>query len=170
MGGFTALRAALTAPERVRAIVVSDASAAAEPFYPKFKYRALGLGARIVGMRPFVPAVIPIMFGRTTVKENPDLVEEWTPTFLSMDLSSLLRFLEAIVTRVFLLDRLGEIEVPTLVMVGEEDRGQPVPRSRQIAEGIPGSRLEIIPKAGHLSALENPEAYNRPLLDFLGSL
>jgi len=169
-GGFAALRAALTVPDRVRAIVVSDASAAAESFYPKFKYRALGLGVRIVGMRPFVPAVAPIMFGRTTLKENPTLVDEWTPTLLSMELPSLLRFLEVIVTRDPLLDRLGEIQVPALVMVGEEDRAQPIPRAQQIADGIPGARLEIIPRAGHLSALENPEDFNRHLLDFLVSL
>ena len=52
-GGMVALRAALKVPERVKAIVVADASAAAEPLYPKFKYRTLGLGARLVGMRPF---------------------------------------------------------------------------------------------------------------------
>lgn len=169
-GGFVALRAALTIPERVRAIVVADASAAAESFYPKFKYRALGLGARLVGMRPFVPAVAPIMFGQTTLNENPDLVEEWTPELLSMDLTSLLSFLEAIVTRDSLLDRLGEIQVPALIVVGEEDRAQPVPRAQQIADGIPGARLEIIPDAGHLSALEQPGAFNRVLLDFLNSL
>ena len=169
-GGFTALRAALTVPERVRAIVVADASAAAEAFYPKFKYRALGLGARLVGMGPFVPAVAPIMFGQSTLKENPSLVEEWTPTLLSMELPSLLMFLEAIVTRDSLLDRLCEIQVPTLVMVGAEDRAQPVPRARQIADGIPGAYLKVIPKAGHLSALENPPVFNRAMLDFLGTL
>lgn len=169
-GGFAALRAALTVPERVRAIVVADASAAAETFYPKFKYRVLGIGARLVGMRPFVSAVAPIMFGRTTLKENSELVGEWIPSLLSMELPSLLRFLEAIVTRDSLLDRLAEIEVPALIMVGEEDRAQPVPCARQIAAGIPGARLEIIPKAGHLSALEQPEAFNSALLEFLNSL
>ncbi len=169
-GGFVALRAALKVPERVRGIVVCDASAAAEPFYPRFKYRTLGLGARLVGMRPFIPAVAPIMFGRTTLQENPELVEEWTPTFLSLELPSVLRFLKAIITRDSLLDRLSDIAVPTLVVVGEEDRGQPVPRARQIAEGIPGARLEIIPRAGHLSALEQPEAFNSVLLEFLSGL
>jgi 3-oxoadipate enol-lactonase len=169
-GGFAALRAALTVPERVRAIVVADASAAAEPLYPKIKYRTLGLGARLVGLRPFLPAVVPIMFGQTTLKENRQLVDEWTPSLLSMDLTSILRFLEATVTRDSLLDRLPEIDVPALIVVGEEDRGQPVFRARQMADGIPGARLEIISKAGHLSALEQPEAFNRALLDFLASL
>jgi len=170
MGGFAALRAALTVPERVRAIVVADASGAAESLYPKLKYRTLGLGARLVGMRPFVPLVTPIMFGHTTLKENRDLVDDWTPTFLSLDLSSVLQFLEAIVTRASLLDRLPEIDVPALIMVGEEDRAQPVFRALEMVEGIPGARLEVIPHAGHLSALEQPEAFNRALLDFLATL
>ena len=170
VGGMVAVRAALTVPDRVRAIVVADASAAAEPFYPKLKYRALGLGARLVGMRPFIPAVAPVMFGRTTLKENPALAEDWVPLVLSMELPSILRFLEAVLTRESLLDRLSEIQVPTLVVVGEEDGTQPLVRSRQMEAGIPGARLEVIPKAGHLSALEQPEAFNRVLLPFLQSL
>lgn len=169
-GGFAALRAVLTVPERVRAIVVADASASAEALYPKLKYRILGLGARFVGMQPFVPLVAPIMFGQTTLKENRDLVDEWTHALLSLELPSILRFLEAIIKRDSLVDRLPEIDVPALIMVGEEDRAQPVPRARQMADGIPGARLEIIPKAGHLSALEQPEAFNRALLEFLSGL
>ena len=169
-GGMSALRAALTVPERVRAIIVADASAAGEPFYPKFKYRALGLGARLVGLRPFVPAVAPIMFGQTTLQENRELVDEWVPAFVSLELPSILRFLEALVSRDSLLDRLSEMDIPALIMVGEEDRAQPVARAQEMVDGIPGSRLEIIPRAGHLSALEQPEAFNRALLDFLISL
>jgi len=169
-GGFVALRAALATPERVRAIIVADASADAEPFYPKFKYRTLGLGARLVGLRPFVPAVAPIMFGQTTLNENRGLVDEWIPILLSMELPSILRFLEAIVTRDSLLEQLSEIRVPALILVGEEDRGQPVFRAQQTADGISGSHLEIIPKAGHLSALEQPEAFNQAVLAFLKDL
>ena len=110
------------------------------------------------------------MFGRTTLEENPELVEEWAPLVLSMDLPSILRFLEAVLTRESLLDRLAQIEIPALVVVGEEDRAQPPPRSRQMAAGIAGARFEVIPKAGHLSALEQPEAFNRVLLEFLENL
>ena len=169
-GGMVALRAALDVPERVRAILVADASAAAEPYYPKLKYRALGLGARLVGLRPFVPAVAPIMFGETTLRENREIIDEWVPNFLSIDLPSVLRGLEAVVTRDSVVKDLGKIKVPTLVMVGNEDRAQPVPRSQEIAEGIDGSRLEIIPRAGHLSALEQPERVTRVMLEFFGSL
>ena len=63
--------------------------------------------------------------------------------------------------------RLGEIRVPTLVVVGSED----VPDIRAIADllasSIPGARLEEIAGAGHLPSLERPDELNRLLLDFL---
>lgn len=169
-GGMVALRAALEVPERVRAIVVADASAAAEPLYPRIKYRLLGFVARLVGMRPLVPAIAPIMFGRATLEHNRALIDDWAPSAVSLELTSVLRFLEAVVTRDSLLERLSEIAVPTLIVVGEEDRAQPVTRARQLANGIDGAELAIIPQAGHLSALENPEAFNRALGSFLVSL
>jgi pimeloyl-ACP methyl ester carboxylesterase len=169
-GGMVSLRAALQAPERVRAVIVSDASAEAEPLYSKLKYRALGVGARLMGLRRFVPALLPIMFGRSTLRENRGLVDDWIPELLSIDIPSTLRFLEAVIRRDSLLHRLGQIRVPALVMVGEEDRAQPVARSRRIADGVRDARLEIIPRAGHLCALEQPEVVTRAMIGFLDSL
>lgn len=170
IGGMISLRAALTVPERVEALIIADASAAAEPFYPRCKYRVLGLGARLVGLRPLVSRVVPIMFGQSTRQSNRSVIEEWIPGVLSMDLPSILRCLEATVTRDSLLHRLQEIDLPALVFVGEEDRAQPVARSEEIAQGIRGSRLEIIPGAGHLSSLEQPELVTRAMLHFLDSV
>jgi 3-oxoadipate enol-lactonase len=65
------------------------------------------------------------------------------------------------------LDRLAEIKLPTLIMVGEEDPGTPVAASIAIHERIVGSRLVILPSAQHLSNIEQPEAFNRALLEFL---
>ena len=69
-------------------------------------------------------------------------------------------------------ERLGEIGVPTLVMVGESDWLIPPSASRVIAEGIPGAELVVIPDAGHFSLVERPEAYAdavRPFLSTSGS-
>ncbi|MEO5566903.1 MAG: alpha/beta fold hydrolase, partial [Gemmatimonadaceae bacterium] len=67
-------------------------------------------------------------------------------------------------------EMLKEIDVPTLVVVGEEDTITPVKESRAMHEAIRGSRLEIVPGAGHLSNLERPAAFNAGLSDFVGSL
>lgn len=64
-------------------------------------------------------------------------------------------------------ERLGEISVPTLVVVGSEDVEDIKAMAEKLAAGIPSARLESIAGAGHLSSLERPDELNRLLLDFL---
>ncbi len=63
--------------------------------------------------------------------------------------------------------RLGELAVPTLVVVGSEDLADIVSMAERLAGAIPGARLETIAGAGHLPSLERPDELNRLLLDFL---
>jgi pimeloyl-ACP methyl ester carboxylesterase len=60
--------------------------------------------------------------------------------------------------------------LPTLVVVGEEDALTPPSDAESIAAGVPGARLAVIPMAGHLSPLEQPQAFNRHLGMFLEGL
>jgi pimeloyl-ACP methyl ester carboxylesterase len=62
---------------------------------------------------------------------------------------------------------LAGISVPTLVLVGREDVLTPQELSQEMADGIPGARLEIVPDCGHLSTMERPEAINRALRAWL---
>ncbi|MGH3072552.1 MAG: alpha/beta fold hydrolase [Gaiellaceae bacterium] len=64
-------------------------------------------------------------------------------------------------------DRLGEIGMPTLVVVGSEDLGDIKAMAEKLVAGIPGARLATIEGAGHLPSLERPDELNRLLLDFL---
>jgi 3-oxoadipate enol-lactonase len=66
------------------------------------------------------------------------------------------------------LDHLASLSHPALVVVGEQDMATPVAISRQIAQAWPGAELVVLPGAAHLSNLEQPEAFNRELLRFLG--
>lgn len=61
---------------------------------------------------------------------------------------------------------LGSIGVPTLILVGAEDRIAGVPESRRLADGITGARMEIMPNAGHAANQERPEEFNRLLTAF----
>jgi len=67
------------------------------------------------------------------------------------------------------IDGLGSIRVPTLVIVGDQDQPFLAP-CEYMAKKIPGARLEVIPGAGHASNLDQPAAFNRVLSDFLNSL
>jgi proline iminopeptidase len=65
--------------------------------------------------------------------------------------------------------RLGEIRVPTLVVVGENDWLIPPGASRVIAEGIPGAELLVIPESGHFSFVERPDVYTDAVRRFLST-
>mgnify|MGYP001825122766 CR=1 FL=1 len=170
IGGMVALRAALTVPDRVSALVIADSDAGAENAFKRFKYRLMALVAKAAGLRPLMPATLPLMFGRTTRRENPALVAEWRERFCAAHVPSLLHGIDALCRRDSVIGRLGEIEVPALVVVGDEDKSLPPPHSRTIADGLPNSKLVVVPGAGHLSALERPEAVTEAMTEFLSSL
>jgi pimeloyl-ACP methyl ester carboxylesterase len=65
---------------------------------------------------------------------------------------------------------LPTITVPTLVVVGDEDALTPVAEARAMHAAIPGSRLAVIPGAGHVSNVERPAEFNRILRDFLAAV
>ncbi|MEQ1900443.1 MAG: alpha/beta fold hydrolase, partial [Devosia sp.] len=73
---------------------------------------------------------------------------------------------EAIIARPDSRGELGAISVPTLVLVGESDQITPPEVARETADGISGSRLVIVPRAGHLALLEQPMAVNRALTEW----
>ena len=65
------------------------------------------------------------------------------------------------------IQRLGEISVPALIVVGEKDIPDMHGMSDALAEGIPGARKVVIPDTGHLSGMESPQELNRLVLEFL---
>lgn len=68
------------------------------------------------------------------------------------------------------MDRLGEIDVPALVTVGENDRMTPVKYSEHLREAIPNAYLRVIEGAGHMVMLERPEALNDAIVEFMTRL
>lgn len=167
VGGMTAMRAALRFPDRVSALILIDTDADAERAWIKWKSRPMGAGTRLLGLRPFLPVLVRGMFGRTTCRENKPLVEEWRSRFASADIESMRRFLVMLMHRDSVVSRLHEIEAPSLVITGAEDRALPQRLSKRIEDGIPDSKLVVVPKAGHLSTLEQPETVTAAMLDFL---
>ena len=65
---------------------------------------------------------------------------------------------------------LAQISVPTLIITGAEDNLIPPKESKVMHDNIRSSQLVVIPNAAHLSNVEQPEAFNRAVNDFLKSL
>jgi pimeloyl-ACP methyl ester carboxylesterase len=74
---------------------------------------------------------------------------------------------QAIIGRSDLRPELAAIACPTLVLVGDDDQLTPPALAREMAAGIAGARLVVVPQCGHLSTLERPQAVNEALLDWM---
>ena len=167
VGGMVGIRAALTVPRRISALILVDTDAGVEPKWNRFKFSAMGLMSKAVGIRPFLPQIVRLMFGKTTRRHKPELVADWTERFSSVHLPSLIRMLKALNGRDDVVARLPEITAPALVLVGKEDETFPPSHSQLLSRELPDSSLVEIAEAGHLSALEQPEAVTAAMFEFL---
>jgi 3-oxoadipate enol-lactonase len=164
MGGYIAFRLWELAPERIHALVLANTRATPDPPQRRLQRLEQIKALETLGIESLVESALATNLGQTA-KSNPELVS-YVRQQLKADPVKAARSLRAMADRPDSVPMLESISVPTLVIVGEEDTLTPLSDAQQIAQ-IPKSQLRIIPKAGHMSNLENPEAFNQTLLDFL---
>ncbi len=169
MGGYAAFELLRQAPDRVERLCLMDTSA--RPDTPEAARRRRGLmtlvarGGRFRGVTPRLLAELL----------HPDNLSNAALAGLVADMSDrlgkavYLRQQAVILARPDSRPDLPGIRVPTLVLVGEADRTTPHALSAEIAVGIPGAQLRIVPGAGHLPPLEQPVWVTDALLRWLGA-
>jgi 3-oxoadipate enol-lactonase len=167
MGGYVALRLQALAPERLAGLVLADTKAGADDDAARAKRTDQAARARQEGVAWLGDALLPALLGRTTLRERPEVVAAVKAMMAEADPEGVARALEAMRGRPDSTRQLPDIQVPVLVLVGEEDALTPAAEAQKIADGVRDGRLEVIPEAGHLSNLEAPERFNDALLSFL---
>jgi len=172
MGGFVGLRLAIRHPGLLRSLTLIDTSADPEPAPSRRKYAAMIVLARWLGFGLLMPAVMPIMFGATFMRDPGRAAERsyWKQQVLDADRDGALRAARAVIDREGVRPLLGRIATPTQVIVGEEDTATPLPCAMRLCDGIAGARLSIIPGAGHHSPIEQPAAVTKELTAFLSAI
>ena len=168
MGGFVGMRLAARRPELIRTLTLVESAADGEPRWNVPKYRAMSLFARLFGYRPLLGAVMKIMFGRTFLSDpaKKTLREQKRAELAALQPVRVDAALDAVIRRRPIFDDLPRIAVPTQVLHGDEDRAIVMARAQKTAAAIPGARLVVIPRAGHTSSVEEPDAINRALAAF----
>jgi 3-oxoadipate enol-lactonase len=170
MGGYIALRAAEKAPEKVRALVLCDTRSEADAN----KAKALRAGAMKVVAQKGVPffaddfaknlfSPMALAAGAPCVESIKALMKRNTPTGVR---GALL----ALAARPDATEFLPSIKAPTLILVGEHDSLTPPAMSESMQRAIPGAQLHVIPNAGHLACVEQPQEFNGLLVGFLSAL
>ena len=158
MGGMVALNIALLAPDRVKSLVLMDTEAGKAPWKNWFERWLLARTVQNTGLLWFsVGTMLNRMFGSTFTRESPQAVEEWRKVLSVLEPRSITLSVDAINNRPALIDRLGEVTAPTLLIYGEEDFYTPIESGRRIEQGIDGARMFTIPHTGHLSVVERPK-------------
>jgi 3-oxoadipate enol-lactonase len=109
------------------------------------------------------------MFGRKSLEDPSREAErrEWRERLVGNHRVGIHRALLGVIERQGVYEELDGIRLPTLVMVGDQDIATPPEKAARIAGHIPGARLVTIPGAGHTVTVEEPEAVNRCLAEFL---
>jgi 3-oxoadipate enol-lactonase len=165
MGGMIGQYLALNHANRLEDLVLCDTAAILpEEAQPIWQER-IQL-AREKGLDALVDETLERWFTPTFLGQNPPEVEPIRQQFLATPMNGYIGCSEAI-RGLNYLERLSEIKIPTLIMVGEEDPGTPVAAGEAMQQRIAGSALVVLPSAAHLSNVEQAEAYNTALMNFL---
>lgn len=172
MGGFVGLRLAIARPALLRSLTLIESAADPEPRWNVPKYRAMLFAARWVGLGPFVPIVMRIMFGAPFLRDpaRAALRRQMAEALAALDVTRVAPALESVVRRRPVLDALGRVATPTLMLHGAADRAIVLGRARRTVQAIPRARFVVLPRAGHTATIEEPAAVTRELAAFLDGI
>jgi 3-oxoadipate enol-lactonase len=164
MGGYLAFELWRRAPERISALVLADTRATADtPEQQQARdetIRVLGTD----GFEPFWQGLAPKLF---SAGADAEVVAHARALAAEQTIPELVAAVFTLRDREDSTATLATIDVPALVVVGEEDALTPPSDAADLEEGIRRARLVRIPAAGHLTPLERPEEFNRAFLSFL---
>lgn len=170
MGGFVGMRLAIRHPELLKSLVLMATTADPEPDENKGPYRRLAFVGRWLSFRLVVSPVMKIMFGKTFLGDSTrsQTRTRWKKHIMSLNRAGTSRAAHGVIDRESVYEQLDRIETPTLILVGDEDVATPLPKSERMHGAIKGSKLTVIPRAGHSSSIEEPAAMTAALEEFLG--
>ncbi len=170
MGGYVTLALYRRAPELFRGLVLADTRAEADTPEGRLGRERMIALARTAGAAGIADDMLPRLLGATTHATRPatgplvrGLIQSNAPDVIAAAL-------HAMMTRSDSTHLLPSVTAPTLVLVGEEDVLTPPPLSASMATAISDAELVVLPQAGHLASLEQPQLFNAAVARFLHRL
>jgi pimeloyl-ACP methyl ester carboxylesterase len=169
MGGFVGQRLAARRSDLVRSLILIDTSAGPEDPEKISRYRLLATIYGLLGMKPLLGQVAPIMFtpGWLKTPAGKETVQTWVAELATLNRAGMKKAIRGVTDRLPITDELSAITAPTLVLVGSDDTATPPAKAEAIAAGIKDSRLEVLNGVGHVSTLEDPDRVTGLMREFL---
>ncbi|MCP4754991.1 MAG: alpha/beta fold hydrolase [Proteobacteria bacterium] len=172
MGGFMSLQFVLDHPEMVSGLVLVDTSSGdwdMAPGYEEFRAKLVDLAENdgLEAVFEYDAANNPARIEK--FEKHPELREIARQKVLNTSVEGYIHVGNSFQKWPSVTNRLGEIKVPTIVFLGEEDAGF-VRSSQVMKDGIAGSKLVVVPGVGHNPHEEAPDLFNKDFLDFLPTI
>jgi 3-oxoadipate enol-lactonase len=165
IGGMIGQCLALNYADRLQTLALCDTAAIIpEEAKPLFEERIRR--ARDQGMEALVEETLERWFTQPYLKQKSPEVKRIRNQILTTPVAGFIGCSKAILGLNYV-ERLSQIKLPTLIIVGEDDPGTPVAASEAIHQRIQNSKLVVLPSAAHLCNIEQAEAFNAALLPFL---
>ena len=155
---------------RVAALALCNTRAQAET--PESRAARLQSAADVLerGTEPFVDTMLGRLLGKTTQDSRPDVVASVRKMMLKMSPLDINLVQKGMADRPDSMATLKTINIPVLLIAGEEDVATPVGEAELMRQNIPEARLQVIPKGGHYAVFEQPEESGRVVRQFLDEL
>ncbi|WP_113701077.1 alpha/beta fold hydrolase [Nonomuraea lactucae] len=169
MGGYVTMAFCRRHPDRLLGVILADTKAGPDPQPVRDKRESIAQAVLSGGSGVLVTDVLPALIGPTT-KERRAMVHGRVKGLVQSAPPGAVAWAQrAMAGRPDSFETLAGLKVPLLVVVGEEDELTTPADAEAMARAVPEGKVEIIPKAGHLSAVEQPEAFNTAVSEFLRS-
>lgn len=170
IGGYALFEFWRRSRGRVAALVLSNTRAQADT--AEGRAGRLQTAAEVLekGTGQFLEGLLPKLMGKTARETRPDLVEAARKMMLQMTPQALSLVQRGMAERPDSVPTLKSINVPCLVLAGDEDTLTPVADAELMRQNVSGSELKVVSRAGHYAAWEQPEEIGRILHRFLDSV
>lgn len=167
MGGYIALHAIQKQPARFAGLILADTQCGADTPEGKDKRMKTIAFIKKNGLKVYAEESLKNLFAPVSFQSRKDVVKFIHQTILDTQAEVIRRTLQALADRTETCSYLPKIKTLVCVLVGKEDKVTPPAVAQKMADAINDSKLVIIDRAGHLTNLEQPEEFNKAVLDFL---
>ena len=170
MGGYVALAYYRRHPDRVAGLVLAATRAGADSPEGKQNRDKMAHLAQDQGVQAIVDSMLPKMLAPKAYAEQPDLVDRIREIMEQTSVAGCIGALLGMKDRPDSIALLPEIRVPALIVHGTDDQIIPFAEAETMHNAIPESSLRLLPDAGHLLNMEQPDLFNQALRNFLDSI
>ncbi|MBP7999864.1 MAG: alpha/beta fold hydrolase [Chloroflexi bacterium] len=169
MGGYIAFEVFRQYPGMVAGLILAGTKATADTEEGQKARDAAATLVHEQGVTALVEQMLPKLLAPSAYQENSDLVDFVREMMLETSVEGALGAIAAMRGRIDSTPTLADIDVPTLILHGADDQIIPLSESQAMHQGIANAQLVIIPRAGHLLNLEQPDLFNEAVRHFLES-